>query len=549
MIEEAERLRSGASKMESSSEHINGKIVRHATAAFHGELTVPKFYAGKKIFLTGATGFIGKVLIEKLLRCCPDISAIFCLIRPKNSQDVHQRLQELTDSKLFDRLRSEQPDFEQKIVPVCGDIMLPDLGISEEDRHTLEEGVHLVFHSAATVRFDETLRVAVQMNIVAVQKMVSLCRNFKHLQAFVHVSTAYANCDHSHINETIYKPAVEPQKIIDVLEWMDDEMVELFTKKLLKDKPNTYTYTKQLAEWVLLTEGADLPIAVVRPSIVGATWKEPFAGWIDNYNGPSGLCIALGKGILRSMKGECSALADIVPVDIPINVMIAVAWYTALARPRQLMVYHTTTGNLNPFTWGQMENIVLDSFKRTPLDSCFRRPKLIFTRNSYLHDYLLFVSHIIPAHLADVGYRLIGQKPRMVKTYRKLHRSLDTLSFFTCNSWTWANNNSEILRHQLCPEDLKVFYFDPRPLHWATYVENYCIGAKKYLLNEDLASLPAARAHIRKLRNIRYMFNTIIAVALWRTLIARSQIARNLWYLIVSLVFKFVRYFHITSTM
>ena len=57
---------------------------------------------------------------------------------------------------------------------------------------------------------------------------------------------------------------------------MDDDMVELFTKKLLKDKPNTYTYTKQLAEWILLTEGAGLPIAVVRPSIVGATWKEPF---------------------------------------------------------------------------------------------------------------------------------------------------------------------------------------------------------------------------------------------------------------------------------
>ena len=57
---------------------------------------------------------------------------------------------------------------------------------------------------------------------------------------------------------------------------MDDDMVELFTKKLLRDKPNTYTYTKQLAEWILLTEGAGLPVAVVRPSIVGATWKEPF---------------------------------------------------------------------------------------------------------------------------------------------------------------------------------------------------------------------------------------------------------------------------------
>nr|KAG5688295.1 hypothetical protein BaRGS_017680 [Batillaria attramentaria] len=450
---------------------------------------------------------------------------------------------------MFDKLRKEQPDFEQKVVPVCGDVMLPDLGISESDRQMLEDGINIVFHSAATVRFDETLRVAVNMNVVAVQKLVKLCKEFKHLEAFVHVSTAYANCDYSHIEETVYTPPVEPQKIIDVLEWMDDEMVDVLTKKLLKDKPNTYTYTKQLAEWVLLTEGAGLPVAIVRPSIVGATWKEPFPGWIDNYNGPSGLYIATGKGILRSMKGESSAVADIVPVDIPINLMITVAWYTAIARPRQLMVYHATTSKLNPFTWGEMEIVVLEAFKRTPLDDCFRRPKAHMTNNSFLHDCFLFVSHMIPAYMADVGYRVVGKKPRMVRIYKKLHRSLDSLTFFTCNSWTWANNNAEMLVHQLTPEDHKMFYFDPRPLHWPTYMENYCLGAKKYLLNEDLAGLPAARAHIKMLRNIRYMFNTLIAVVLWRTLIARSQIARNLWYLIVSLASKFVQYFRITSTM
>lgn len=65
-----------------------------------GELTVPKFYAGKCVFVTGATGFMGKVLIEKLLRCCPDIEQIYCLVRPKNSQDVQKRLNELLDCKV-----------------------------------------------------------------------------------------------------------------------------------------------------------------------------------------------------------------------------------------------------------------------------------------------------------------------------------------------------------------------------------------------------------------------------------------------------------------
>lgn len=56
---------------------------------------------------------------------------------------------------------------------------------------------------------------------------------------------------------------------------MDDAMVDSITNQLIGDKPNTYTYTKQLAEDLLIKEGAGLPLAIVRPSIVGASWKEP----------------------------------------------------------------------------------------------------------------------------------------------------------------------------------------------------------------------------------------------------------------------------------
>lgn len=520
-----------------------------STAALTGELSVPLFYSGKNILITGATGFIGKVLIEKLLRCCPELECIYCLIRPKNKQTIQNRLDEITSSKLFDRLRKERPNFANQLRPIWGDMLLPNLGISDSDRQLMEQNVNIVFHNAATVRFDEPLRVAVEMNVVAVHKMLNLCRQFQHLMAFVHVSTAYANCDRPYIEETVYPPPVEPQKIIDVLEWMDDEMLELFTPKLMGEKPNTYTYTKQLAEHLLVTEGADLPLAIIRPSIVGAAWKEPFPGWIDNYNGPSGIYIAAGRGILRSMKGESNAIADIVPVDIPVNIMITVGWYTAVAKPKSVLIYHATTGGANPFTWGDMSGIVNKSFKHTPLEGCFRRPNVAIVSNSFLHDYWTCVSHLFPAYICDIAYRLMGKKPRMVKLYNKLHRSIECLKFFTCNEWQWANTNHDMLKHQLLPADLKTFYFDPLPLHWPTYIENYCLGAKKYVLNEDLSGLPAARAHIRKLRIIRYVFNSAIAVILWRVLIAKSQFARNLWFFIVGLVFKFVQYFRITSTM
>ena len=56
---------------------------------------VAEYYRGKNIFMTGATGFIGKVLIEKLLRCCPDVKGLYCLVRPKKGQDAETRLKEI----------------------------------------------------------------------------------------------------------------------------------------------------------------------------------------------------------------------------------------------------------------------------------------------------------------------------------------------------------------------------------------------------------------------------------------------------------------------
>lgn len=67
--------------------------------------------------------------------------------------------------------------------------------------------------------------------------------------------------------------------------------------------------------------------------------------------------IQAGRGLLRSMKGESKAVADIVPVDIPVNIMIIVARYTAITRPKNILIYHATTGRLNPFTWGDISKI------------------------------------------------------------------------------------------------------------------------------------------------------------------------------------------------
>lgn len=57
---------------------------------------------------------------------------------------------------------------------------------------------------------------------------------------------------------------------------MDDDLVAVMTPTLIRERPNTYTFTKALAEYLVQQEAGDINVAIVRPSIVGASWKEPF---------------------------------------------------------------------------------------------------------------------------------------------------------------------------------------------------------------------------------------------------------------------------------
>ena len=68
--------------------------------------SITEFYNDRSIFITGATGFVGKVLVEKLLRSCPQIKNIFILVRPKRGHNARERVKELIKSKVSNSLQS-----------------------------------------------------------------------------------------------------------------------------------------------------------------------------------------------------------------------------------------------------------------------------------------------------------------------------------------------------------------------------------------------------------------------------------------------------------
>ncbi len=97
---------------------------------------------------------------------------------------------------------------------------------------------------------------------------------------------------------------------------MDDATISSIEKKLVGKKPNTYTYTKSQAEKLVINEMSDIPCAIVRPSIIMASWCEPFPGWIDSYNGPVTTYPLIASGLMRVLYGVSGGNCDLIPVDI-----------------------------------------------------------------------------------------------------------------------------------------------------------------------------------------------------------------------------------------
>ncbi|XP_041471454.1 fatty acyl-CoA reductase 1-like [Lytechinus variegatus] len=503
--------------------------------------SVSDFYAGKTLMITGATGFIGKVLLEKLLRCCPDIKKIFLLVRPKRDKGATARIKEITSGIIFDKVREAQPNFRAKLVPIESDLSEPDLALNEEDIRTLQEETELVFHVAATVRFDEKLSISLRMNVSATRKILQLSKGMDKLLVFHHVSTAYSNCDQSRIEEVVYPPPVDPYKILDAAEWMSDDMIESLTPMLLGKRPNTYTFTKALAEYVVMEEGKGLPICISRPSTVLAAWKEPFPGWVDNILGGSGLVVAVGKGLLTTVLCDPKAILDVTPVDVIVNAMIGVTWYTGIHKPASIPVYNLVNSHDIPYKLGTHWADLVDCLEIFPMEKALGRPMVQLTKYSLVFEWMNLFNGKIPAFFMDCVSKLRGQKPMMMKINQRVVRLVYALRYFMLNSWDFSHQNIEALSTAMNEKDREVFFTDMKTLYWPSYMKAYVLGAKRFILNEDLDNLPAAHGHQRMLRNLRWTFNTVLAVVIWRILMTRSKVARNFRAFVINVFFIFIR--------
>lgn len=229
---------------------------------------IPAFFSHRSIFITGGTGFLGKALCEKLLRSCPDIKEIFLLIRPKKRLTINDRLNKMLNNKLFDTLRNERASSFDKLIPISGDINAKDLGLLPNDRQLLIEKVSIIFHVAATVRFDENLRDAIFTNLRSTRDICDLAQSMKNIvvsffyryyclqvnfarllekilmilycliyikyllkKALLYASSTYTQSDKFVIDEVLYPLEVDWRQTIKIAESVDENILKIFTAK------------------------------------------------------------------------------------------------------------------------------------------------------------------------------------------------------------------------------------------------------------------------------------------------------------------------------
>uniref|UniRef100_A0A1L8DYA8 Fatty acyl-CoA reductase n=1 Tax=Nyssomyia neivai TaxID=330878 RepID=A0A1L8DYA8_9DIPT len=462
---------------------------------------VNEFYKGLSIFITGGSGFMGKVLVEKLLYSCSDLKEIFILMRPKRGRVPESRLEDMFKLPMFQRIREEKPEVLKKLVPVQGDVTFDGLGISGETLEKVLKSTSVVFHLAATLRLEAKLKDAIDMNTTGTKRVIDFCKKMPNLKQLVHLSTAFCCCDKEVLHEKVYECPHNPHDLMRCAEWMDEKTLENITPNLIAPHPNTYTYSKRLAELLVRDEYPNLPVVIVRPSIVIPASQEPLPGWVDSLNGPIGILVGGGKGVIRSMLCNGEYRAEVIPVDIAINGLITIPYTLSIAttKSKDIPVYNITCTEGKKITWGEVLEKGKQRAHEYPFDAGVWYPNGTITTNKIVHTISVLLFHWLPAYLIDFLMLLLGQKRFMVRIQTRISDGLELLQFFTTRKWDFKSQNFNSLPGKLNSLDEKVFTMEMDSLDTDEYLVKLVLGGRQFCLKEPLSSLPRARMQLKAL--------------------------------------------------
>jgi HAD superfamily hydrolase (TIGR01490 family) len=495
---------------------------------------------GKRIAVTGATGFLGTAIVERILRTIPDAHVVV-LVRPGRRTDAEERTRrEIVRNDCFDRLRSElgtsfDDAVAHRLETISGDVAIDGLGLDEADLAILLS-CDIVIHSAAAVSFDAPLDLAVEVNLLGPARVATTLRRAgelgRPLPHLVAVSTAYVNSGHHGdaaevvVTESPYlvlpdwrgevtaarrarsdadaasRAPAELARFAKLArrelgaagvallaeraerlreQWVDDALVaEGQARSQALGWPDAYAYTKSLGEAALLDAREDLPVTIVRPSIVESALSEPTPGWIRGFRMAEPVIISYARGLLRQFPGVPEGVIDVIPVDFVVAAILAVA--AAGPAPGEPTVHQIASGVRNPLLYGTLVSLCEEWFTEHPIYDHRGQPIVVpkwsFPGRGKVQGELRRASRMLGAAEQVVNTLPIrgelAQRAAAIEERRALaDRALGYVELYGAYTETEArfriDRTLELFAH-LDPADQEQFAFDPATIDWQQYV-------------------------------------------------------------------------------
>ncbi len=509
-----------------------------------GPISIPKTYEGRHILLVGGSGFVGKVWLTMVLDQLPDAGRIYLLLRGKG-RGVKERFEKfINETYVFANLHERFGEglaehISQRVELVEGDVGKPDLGIDPETMQRLRGEVDLVINFAGLVDFNPDLRDAVATNVAGALHIADFVESCEAAR-LIHVSTCYvAGLRDGRIPETMQSetpsgepmdaqtelatmhdiiatteadnesPEVEAQLRKDVIKRLSargaelserriDDMVVRLKRKRLRETmsmagterakalgwPNTYTYTKSLAEYLLVQRKGRIEFTIFRPAIVESSIEFPFPGWNEGFN-TSGPLAYLAKTWFRHIPAMPGNPLDVIPVDMVCKALFIAG--AALLRGEHEPIYHCGSSDRNFLPIDRLAELSALSHRRwlrehgeSPLH------KVVLSRWDTVAadpDHALNISNIrsvltqitrylknglpekIPSELRDFAGRLAKSTDSSNRRLRQIEDVLDLFQPFTHDHYCVFECRAIDKHEVLEPE----FRFEPESIEWRSY--------------------------------------------------------------------------------
>ncbi|GLJ25415.1 hypothetical protein SUGI_0486530 [Cryptomeria japonica] len=484
----------------------NGSVKEHSLCKGLG---IVDFLEAKNILVTGATGFLAKVVIEKILRTQPKVGKLFLIIKAKDSEAAFQRMKnEIICSELFRHLRGiyggQLEEFVlTKLVPVAGDVSLDNLGIQVDVAEKLAHNVEIILNSAAVTSFDARYDVALETNTRGPSRLMEFGRSCRKLQLFLHVSTAYVNGQRE--GRIVEKPfkGLEDAPALNILNEIELAKISLNFHQTRMSEPQSckatnedgisqtmkdmalerartygwndvYVFSKAMGEMFLDQNRGEIPLAIVRPSVIEGTYSDPFPGWIEGLRMVDPIIAYYAKGQLSALICDPNVTLDIVPVDMVANAILAVM--AKHAGKSGLEVYQMASSVANPIFTGELFGMFHQYFKAHPYVDVRGKPIKVKDSLKLFGNMEDLSSHALNMSLNANGHSF-GQMEKQECIAMKLgarvnkHVGRVYQSYLTCRA-RFDNSNTNKLFQELSQEEKEIFGFDVKRIDWNDYIMN-----------------------------------------------------------------------------